>query len=356
MSYIGEDEPWLVDIRRRAQDLSNSDDWETYAAMESELRSDHKFWVGAWGPILVLARHHLGRQDARQLLEELIDGGFSQPEMLEPVLSQAFGDATDWPRLRERMRANIPEPPIEILDWPQPIFGPPQDYSRVEPSREALLREQLPEPADSAWDTALGLLAWVSRRWEHANDHVNPGVDAVEVLRRVDEDGKRFACVEYTLVLTQSLCARGIPARRVACDAANYHTGLSKGHAVTEAWIDELGTWVVLDGQNGMYWVGADDRPIGVRELQDSRSSGGTRPSHHCVGARKLNGDDAQLWWSHFHHMVVGGLSWATTYVPTFQDDHTVIARMVLHDRAEVRAVTRYGELAPQRVVYRLAR
>lgn len=61
-------------------------------------------------------------------------------------------------------------------------------------------------------------------------------------------------------MLTQALNALQIPARPLSLFKAGYHAGLGTGHAVTEAWIDDLGKWVLLDGQNGAVWRDEDGR------------------------------------------------------------------------------------------------
>jgi hypothetical protein len=122
--------------------------------------------------------------------------------------------------------------------------------------------------------------------------------DAVECLRRVD-DGMRFACVEYSLVLSQVLNALGIPARRLSLRQADYHVGLARGHVVSEAWIDDLHRWVVLDGQNGLYWTGADGVPMSAAELQRAFLDGLRRPGY--VTAREdLSDSDADVWFGYF--------------------------------------------------------
>jgi hypothetical protein len=60
------------------------------------------------------------------LLEEAIAGGFDGSGEFDLLLTEAFGTDEDWPELVEAMRANVPAPSIEILDWPTP------DPSRVE--------------------------------------------------------------------------------------------------------------------------------------------------------------------------------------------------------------------------------
>jgi len=138
------------------------------------------------------------------------------------------------------------------------------------------------------------------------------------VLDRV-ERGERFACVEYTTVLTQALNAVRIPARPISLFRADYHAGLGTGHAVTEAWIDDLGKWALLDGQNGAVWRDADGVPLGVLELH-RRHLAGDRPEFTGSGPN-FNAADAGEWFSYFHAFsVTGALAWsAGPYVPIME-------------------------------------
>ncbi|MGH8879056.1 MAG: transglutaminase domain-containing protein, partial [Stackebrandtia sp.] len=328
--YWGEDEPWLVDIRKRAQDAASGEDWDTVVAMESELRQDTVFWPAVWGPMLAIAKRFNGVADARRLLDELVTEGFSQPELFSPTLAQAFGAEPDWPRLLQRMRANVPPTPVELLQWPQQTFGPPLTLDRLKPELETRLATLIPEPKATAWDTAVRLLGWVSGRWQHANDHVAEQ-DAVEILRRVDAGG-RFACVEYSTVLSQSLCASGIPARSVDLWQRDYHTGFGKGHMVSEAWIDELGSWVVLDGQNGMYWVDRHDHPQGIAELESAYRSRATPLGYRVVADKPMTAEDAAKWWRHFAYASTAALAWGASFVPIRQTDYVQSASLLLHD------------------------
>jgi hypothetical protein len=133
--------------------------------------------------------------------------------------------------------------------------------------------------------------------------------DAVECLRRVGE-GQRFACVEYSLVLTQSLNALGIPARRVSLRQQGYHAGLGRGHVVSEAWIDDLTRWILLDGQNGLYWAGQDGEPLGTVELQQIFAAGGPRPAYVSVGA-PMDDSDADTWFPYFAHATSNAGTWS---------------------------------------------
>jgi hypothetical protein len=108
MGYLGEDDPSLVDIRTRGQDAVTGGDWAAVLALEPELRTDAAFWRDVWAPACAIAAAAAGRTDARSCLDEAIGAGFSQPELHEPRLTEAFGADPDWPDLVAAMRRNVP--------------------------------------------------------------------------------------------------------------------------------------------------------------------------------------------------------------------------------------------------------
>jgi hypothetical protein len=170
----------------------------------------------------------------------------------------------------------------------------------------------------------------VADAWEHANAHVDEQ-DALEILRLVD-DGARFACVEYSTVLSHALNALDIPSRVVKLRAEGYHVGLSKGHVVSEAWIDGLDAWVLLDGQNGMYWIDDEDTPMGAPLLQDWFREGRERARHVAVGPSPVTDSDA--WWRYFAHISTTGASWSNdSFVPIFQTEGVLSTEVLLRDR-----------------------
>ena len=226
------------------------------------------------------------------------------------------------------MRENIPLPTLELIEWPDAGPVGPLELYTIDPERESALLDRLPAATDSAWDTATRMLEWVRTRWEHANDHVEDP-DALNVLERVDA-GARFACVEYSIVLSQVLNAVRIPARRLELRQANHHVGVGRGHVVSEAWIDDLDRWVLLDGQNGSYWVGTDGQPLGVRELQQL-----TEPPAF-VGARgveSLSTDEAASWFSYFASVTTTGYTWSEgPFAPVFQGIGIIRTPRLVHD------------------------
>lgn len=181
----------------------------------------------------------------------------------------------------------------------------------------------------------------MTSRWLHGNAHVERD-DAVECLDRVDA-GERFACVEYSLVLTQALNALAIPARRLSLRQANQHVGAGRGHVVSEAWIDELARWVVLDGQNGLYWTDAEGTPLGAVQLQAWLRSGEPRPRAVLTAeARPLSDSDLEAWFSYFASLSTTGATWsADPFVPVFQRSHLIVT-----DRLEHRPDAVYPDLS----------
>lgn len=219
---------------------------------------------------------------------------------------------------------------LELLSWPCPAPAYDPELFRLAPEPEERLRRRLPLPAATAWETAKRFLVWVSKAWQHDGIQ-HAGDDAHEILDRVAA-GERFGCVEYSTLLSQALNAVGIPARRLALRTANHHTGFSRGHVVSEAWIDELSRWVVLDGQNGAVWCDSPEEPLGLVELLHRQVDELRRP--RFVGlVTEHSGAAAELWSRYFHTVTVEGLrsgevigtTWASgAYSPVFQDRHWI--------------------------------
>jgi hypothetical protein len=137
------------------------------------------------------------------------------------------------------------------------------------------------------------------------------------ILDRVAAGG-RFGGVEYTIVLSQALNALEIPARRLVLYAKGYHARPDAAHHVTEAWIDDLGKWVLLDGRNGATWRDSDGTPLSALELQ-RRYQAGSRPEFSRTGTgQSFEVPDAGTWFGYFSTVVAkDGLAWADgSYVP----------------------------------------
>jgi hypothetical protein len=308
----------LARLRTQATDLLRAGDWAGVWALREELRQDTDYWIQIWGPSCAVAAGLTAQPGAWELLEECVSDGFYQlTDVGTEHFDEAFGAHRGWPDLRARIEANLPPPPVELLRWPRAPLGEPL-LSRLDDEGEKRLAGRVPERQPGAWATARELLTWVANRWRHIGTNHEPAVDANAVLDRV-ERGERFACREYTVVLTQALNALQIPARRISLFRVGYHAGVGGGHAVTEAWIDDLGRWVLLDGQNGAIWRDSTGTPLGLLELQ-RRYRAGAQPEFDGTG-HNFVADDAAAWFTFFHTASVAGqLAWSDgAYVPIME-------------------------------------
>jgi Transglutaminase-like superfamily len=288
--------PQRVQLHQRVRQLAAAEDWDGLLALRPDLEHDVRYWTDVWGPLCAVAARQTRDPGAMDLLEDLVAAGFCQPQRLNGQLESAFSGDPGWSQLLDRMRRNAPAPPLVLTEWP--VITPAAPLGLLDlPDRAGELLALAPSPRATAWQTALAVLDWASHRWPAGRAHMETD-DAVECLRRAGE-GERFACMEYSLLLAQALNALGIPARRLSLRQDNYHVGIGRCHVVCEAWIDDFCRWVVLDGQNGLYWAGGDGNPLGAVELQQAGQSGQPRPGY--VTTRSDVGDgDADRWFTFF--------------------------------------------------------
>jgi hypothetical protein len=221
-----------------------------------------------------------------------------------------------------RDEMDLPEPVIELAWWPcaRPIV--PLELARLNRVGEAMMRARLPRPLPGAQATAEQLLAWVANRWRYSPTTYFGPPDANMILDRVAAGG-RFGAVEYAIVLSQALNALEIPARRLVLFADGYHARPDASHQVTEAWIDDLGKWVLLDGRNGAIWRDRDDTPLGSLELQRRYQAADRPPFTRTGTGQDFEVPDAETWFSYFSTVVAkDGLAWADgAYVPVQSGD-----------------------------------
>jgi hypothetical protein len=319
-------------LRTRATDHIRAGRWGDLLALEPDLRADGEFWASLWGPYCAVARWYEGRDDARDLLDECIAAGIYEPDF-GTLFKDSFGTEPDWPALHTRIAASVPPPPVELIRWPCARPTLPLGLARLDRAGEARLAARVPEPHASALATAEMLLGWVTSRWRHSGANHDGSQDANVVLDRV-ERGERFACLEYNIVLAQALNAVQVPARRISLFRRDYHAGIGGAHSVTEAWIDDLGKWALLDGQNGAVWRGPDGIPLGALELQD-RYLRGDQPEFSGSGPN-FDAGQAAAWFTYFHTVSVkDALAWsAGPYVPVLEGT-TVIESGRLADTAD---------------------
>ena len=123
-------------------------------------------------------------------------------------------------------------------------------------------------------DRVRRLSAWTRSRWDHNGFNEPSAPDPLTILAEAAA-GQRFRCVEYAVVLAGALNAVGVPARVLGLKTADVETrALGAGHVVAEAYLADLGRWVMVDGQFDFIPV-LDGEPLSALDLQGALA---TRP------------------------------------------------------------------------------
>ncbi len=109
--------------------------------------------------------------------------------------------------------------------------------------------DKLTEKTDNQLEKVKLVLNWVHNQWRHSGNNQPSKSDALTVLKEA-RDGQNFRCVEYGIVTTAALQSVGIKARVLALKTRDVEqVKSSAGHVLAEAYIDDLGKWIMLDGQ-----------------------------------------------------------------------------------------------------------
>jgi hypothetical protein len=201
---------------------------------------------------------------------------------------------------------------FEVTRWENPDLGRSSLHSFDDWARPQMaeLRERYQLAAVVAegrtqLEQQLAMLAWVHNRWAHDGWTHASKPDGLTVLREAAE-GKRFACVEYSRALAHALIAVGFPARAVGLSREGVSYGMGKGHVVTEVWNDELGKWILLDGQNNVVWRHGDgDVPLDAEEVRGLYRRRSARKLHMNVGPSSWRQEPPQPreWLRYFYHL-----------------------------------------------------
>lgn len=105
---------------------------------------------------------------------------------------------------------------------------------------------------------------WVHRRWIHHATNRPTRQDALSILAEA-ESGRRFRCVEYSIVLAQIYRALGYCARLVRLQGRG-------AHVLTEVYAPSLRKWILMDAQFNAHVV-RRGIPMSVYDLIRSNRS-----------------------------------------------------------------------------------
>jgi hypothetical protein len=125
----------------------------------------------------------------------------------------------------------------------------------------------------SGVEKAKVLTHWTSTRWRHASSNRASKNDALTILDEARQ-GRRFRCVEYSVVLCAALNSVGLKSRVLALKVKDVETRqYGAGHVVVETYLPDLGKWIMADGQFNAIPT-RDNVPLNAVELQKVLSSG----------------------------------------------------------------------------------
>ncbi len=118
------------------------------------------------------------------------------------------------------------------------------------------------------FEKVVKIQSWVQSRWRHDGDNIPEHNDATYILKEAQK-GRRFRCVEYSIVAGQCLSALGFKIRSLGLmtkDIDDVKSGA--GHVVNEVYLRDLRKWVLIDPQFDVITV-IDSLPLNAVELQN---------------------------------------------------------------------------------------
>lgn len=128
--------------------------------------------------------------------------------------------------------------------------------------------DSLVKDCKSDFEKVIKLQSWVQSRWKHEGNNVPEQNDALYILKEA-EKGKKFRCVEYSIVARQCLASLGFKVRGLGLmtkDISDVKSG--GGHAVNEVYLPDLSKWVFIDPQYDVM-TSYQGIPLNAVELQN---------------------------------------------------------------------------------------
>ena len=119
---------------------------------------------------------------------------------------------------------------------------------------------------DKDFEKSRYLCAWAHSQWRHSGFNTPLKGDPVSILSEA-KGGKRFRCVEYSILLQAVMCTVKVRARVLYLrtkDVENRKVGA--GHVVVEAFAEAHKKWIMFDPQNNAYPEG-EGTPLNALEL-----------------------------------------------------------------------------------------
>jgi len=112
-------------------------------------------------------------------------------------------------------------------------------------------------------------LNWVRNQWEHNSWNDADTNDAFVILQRA-EQGEKFRCVEYGIVLKSVLATIGMKSRTLGLMTRDVEkVKMGAGHVLTEVWLNDHKKWAMVDAQFDVMPI-LNNVPLNAIEFQSA--------------------------------------------------------------------------------------
>ena len=201
------------------------------------------------------------------------DGKARVAFLAAPLSERAMREIKEERRRREQERMRKLR---RVLEWdeaetnaPIRMVLPSADDPALVALRTKYDLEKVVSGAGDDYERLRRLVKWAHDRWQHTGDNTPSRSDPLTILAEAAQ-GKRFRCVEYSIVVAGCAQSLGMPARRLGLKREDVETAQSgAGHVVAEVWLNSRKKWVLADGQ----WDALPEKdgvPLNAVEFQDA--------------------------------------------------------------------------------------
>lgn len=119
------------------------------------------------------------------------------------------------------------------------------------------------------FEKVLKIQSWVQSQWKHDGDNVPEKADAMYILQEAQK-GRRFRCVEYSLVASECLQSLGFITRGLGLMTRDINeVNYGAGHVLNEVYLNDLQKWVMIDPQYDVILT-RNGIPLNAVELQSA--------------------------------------------------------------------------------------
>ncbi len=134
--------------------------------------------------------------------------------------------------------------------------------------RKAYPLDSLTANAKSDLEKILKIQSWVQSQWVHNGDSKPEIYDALYILQEAKK-GRKFRCVEYSLVAGECLASLGFKVRNIGLMTKDINdVNYGAGHVANEVYLKDLQKWVFIDPQFDVITTKASI-PLNAVELQN---------------------------------------------------------------------------------------